>query len=1061
MTRNQYFLWTALGIRTQERATMAFLLGQAFLVGVAYIFLYAPSNALFLVAFSPDSLAYAYVVTGLVVSAFGLGFIYLDRHLPFVQLVNLTLIFLAGVTLAFYVGILTTQAAWIYFALVVWVRVLWVMANLALWELAARLLDLQQSKRLFAPLFASTSLAIILGGFSSSFLISLMGTSTFLLFSVLALLLAVAAMFYAGSNLHPAEGTSLNPPPLNPVKELLGLLQNRYAQLIFGLQIGIVMIYNLLDFAFVSQAERFFRDAEGLTSFFAIVLGLTTFLVTIAAAFWGGRFLSHYGLEAGLRLEWLTVGGMLVLTALFGTFVDTGALFFALLIAAKIADETIARAVTDSALMILYQPMNPQERVMMRVAVDTIIASISISLVGALLIILEQTGFSDILLLVYLGIGLTLGLFVLSSRIYSHYRDSLTRAITRRLLSDSGDAIESTTLKLLTTKLQSSYLGEVIYALRMLEQHAPERLVELCPPLLEHSHPGVRSEVLLIIERLRPASLIQTVRRRVAMEDDATVRALAVRAQAALSSVEHLHHLLPYLNSSDPRIKAGAITGLLKYGGLKGVLLAGEKLLHMSQSPDPIERGLSADILANIGVSEFYDPLLKLLQDEVHEVRRSAINAAGILANPTLWPLVADNLAVPALRSSTAQALIRGGEGVIPELAGRFDEQNVELSLRVARIYGRIRHGAAVEHLLRWAQASTEPYLSYALMEALSLCRYQAEGEAAEMWLQQIRQQSRQAAWLLACLHDLSLSSPLLAEALLNELEWIKKRLFLLLSFLYDPLTILQIQKHLTWSSQDKESKSIETLTMLLPLELRRLVLPLLAENDPAEQYRQLQAPFPQTEASIPDRLYELILSADISAWLKACAIFASRQYEDDRYPLVIRACAGSLQALLRETALDYLGERNQTVLLTLEKVLILKDVLLFADIPDDLIAKVADTFQEVILPANHVIFEKGDIGTCMYVVVQGEVRIYEDKRTIAHYRTREVFGEMSLLDAEPRVASAITTTETHLLSLEQDIFYEFMADYPEFMRGIILVLSRRLRQQTKYLDIKRDTVLD
>jgi CRP-like cAMP-binding protein len=58
-------------------------------------------------------------------------------------------------------------------------------------------------------------------------------------------------------------------------------------------------------------------------------------------------------------------------------------------------------------------------------------------------------------------------------------------------------------------------------------------------------------------------------------------------------------------------------------------------------------------------------------------------------------------------------------------------------------------------------------------------------------------------------------------------------------------------------------------------------------------------------------------------------------------------------------------------------------------------------------------------------------------------------------------VASAITTTETHLLSLEQDIFYEFMADYPEFMRGIILVLSRRLRQQTKYLDIKRDTVLD
>jgi CRP-like cAMP-binding protein len=64
----------------------------------------------------------------------------------------------------------------------------------------------------------------------------------------------------------------------------------------------------------------------------------------------------------------------------------------------------------------------------------------------------------------------------------------------------------------------------------------------------------------------------------------------------------------------------------------------------------------------------------------------------------------------------------------------------------------------------------------------------------------------------------------------------------------------------------------------------------------------------------------------------------------------------------------------------------------------------------------------------------------------------KEMFGEMALLDTEPRSASVTAEEKTYLLRLEQEAFYELMADRPEIAKGIIRELTQRVRELNAYI---------
>lgn len=139
----------------------------------------------------------------------------------------------------------------------------------------------------------------------------------------------------------------------------------------------------------------------------------------------------------------------------------------------------------------------------------------------------------------------------------------------------------------------------------------------------------------------------------------------------------------------------------------------------------------------------------------------------------------------------------------------------------------------------------------------------------------------------------------------------------------------------------------------------------------------------------------------------------------------------------------------------TLEKMLILKTVKIFADTPDEVLNEVVELLQELEVEAGETIFEKGDMGTSMYIIVSGRVRVHDDEMTLNYLGTRSVFGEMAALDPEPRSASVTAVEPTRLFRLDQALFYGLMQKRIEVVQGVIHVLCQHLRARMR--DLRED----
>jgi CRP/FNR family transcriptional regulator, cyclic AMP receptor protein len=135
---------------------------------------------------------------------------------------------------------------------------------------------------------------------------------------------------------------------------------------------------------------------------------------------------------------------------------------------------------------------------------------------------------------------------------------------------------------------------------------------------------------------------------------------------------------------------------------------------------------------------------------------------------------------------------------------------------------------------------------------------------------------------------------------------------------------------------------------------------------------------------------------------------------------------------------------------LLVEKVLILKSLSIFKDTPEHILADLAPLMEEEEYEEGTLIFREGEIGDCMYIIHQGEVKIHKGDTTLAILKEKEVFGELALLDSELRSASATTNTDCVLFRIEQEPFYELIDNRPEVAKGFIKILCQRLRAQNE-----------
>ena len=144
-------------------------------------------------------------------------------------------------------------------------------------------------------------------------------------------------------------------------------------------------------------------------------------------------------------------------------------------------------------------------------------------------------------------------------------------------------------------------------------------------------------------------------------------------------------------------------------------------------------------------------------------------------------------------------------------------------------------------------------------------------------------------------------------------------------------------------------------------------------------------------------------------------------------------------------------------MLLTIEKVLILKAVDIFSSVPEAQLVDLATIIESVEFDAGEIIIHKGDLGSSMYIVVDGKVRVFEGETELTTLGERGAFGDLAALDPEPRAASVEAIEDCTLLRLEGESLYELMAASKEVTRGIVRVLCGYARQNLARENLARE----
>ncbi len=140
------------------------------------------------------------------------------------------------------------------------------------------------------------------------------------------------------------------------------------------------------------------------------------------------------------------------------------------------------------------------------------------------------------------------------------------------------------------------------------------------------------------------------------------------------------------------------------------------------------------------------------------------------------------------------------------------------------------------------------------------------------------------------------------------------------------------------------------------------------------------------------------------------------------------------------------------------ERIMLLKKVPFFELLRTDQLRHLAAALESVAWPAREIIFETGEPGDAMYIIVGGKVGIslggtasFED--FIVELKPGEFFGEMAILDDQPRSASAVTVEGTEAYSLSKEKTRGLLLAYPELGTGMLRALSRRLRANSQVMD--------
>ena len=115
-------------------------------------------------------------------------------------------------------------------------------------------------------------------------------------------------------------------------------------------------------------------------------------------------------------------------------------------------------------------------------------------------------------------------------------------------------------------------------------------------------------------------------------------------------------------------------------------------------------------------------------------------------------------------------------------------------------------------------------------------------------------------------------------------------------------------------------------------------------------------------------------------------------------------------------------------------------------------LAELSEIAKERSFATGAVVLREGDAGVGLFILLDGNVEVRRGGNVVARFGPGQFFGEMTLLDQQPRSADVVALGPTRCLVLSSWEFWGWAADKPDLLRGMLTEMARRLREADKAL---------
>jgi len=1061
---------------------MLLLLGKGFFMGIMLATYRVGSETLFISEIGEERLSEAFFWTGGAGIIFTSLFVYFQKRINFSSLVVtisfIILLLITTLRLFFHLNDYQINETYeqIIFLLFVMEGPIVAVTLLGFWGIFGRIFDLKQSKRIIGGIDTGQLFATLIAFFSIPLL-----TRTVIVDESYDLLMvsAVAAsgMFFftvlLSINFNLDRITKV---PRGETAEKVSysdLFKDKYLRLLCVFLIFSMGASIFANYTFISSTETWFKldqdlsaadfkkQNQQLSDFLSFFNGFIIILSFIIQSFINDFIIGRFGLKVALMtmpfiLIMFTVGAVIsghVFTYEIRT--DEYILFFLFTASAKLFTDSLKDALENPAFKLFFLPIDVKKRFDIQTRIEGVVNQFARLAAGAIQLGLGALAFFELIHFSYFILAMAGTVVWLSSRLYGQYKRTLKKTLQkqRAQLKNEGLKNEHSSVNIIKRDIKSKDADTVLYALKILEKLEPIEFEYALLDMIASRNTEIRAYAYKKLEEHLCFDGIEIIEREAQTEGDEAAM------KAANSALKKLRKAQAF-KLTDPEIR------------------------KLVRSTDANERVQAARLLVKASEDKHIAYLVELLRDINPKVRAAAIMTSGKVRRPELWTIMVENLHLATYSNVAMSALTAAGDATFHTIDSSFYKtgQYSDTMQRIVQLMGKIGGRQSTELLWKKIDFPDKKIVSELLL-SLSYVGFRAKEFQASRIKLIVESEIGDIAWNLKVLQEIPKHTRhdfMIRHAFSEEDKLNYANIFMLLSMMYDPQNVLLVKENREIGTTESISFAVEMLDVFVGEELKPKLIPVMDDLKPEDVLAKLQNFYPPEEFDSYEDLLIQIVNRDynrVNRYTKALALYRLSEISK-KVTMDMIANLFNPDPLLFQTAgyLIYKIDKNEYLthtqrlklkdkkeldkailppvfkgddevyhqkMLLIERVILLKEMEAFQQIPGVQITYLAERMEEILVDKGTILIEPGEPGNApIYIVLEGKLEVKQEdgrKSTIGY---KDVFGERLLLESDQFDFSVTALESCKLLVLRKEELLDLMSMHIDIVEAMLVILK-------------------